>query len=334
MTSAVERLRRGGVIPAHPLVLNDRRRPDWDSQRALTRYYMDAGVSGIAVGVHTTQFEIREHPGLFERVLEEASAVASERDDPPVMIAGAAGGTKQAVMEAELAREHGYDFILLAPYGAEGASEDDLIERTRAVGEVLPVIAFYLQPSVGGRILGTEYWQRTADLDCVAGVKAAPFNRYHTLALLRGVARSKRGPQIALFTGNDDHIIADLTSVFHLPGPDGAPVELRFVGGLLGQWAVWTKGAVRIMRLADAAREGDSGARDRLNSMAADLTDANRAIFDASNEFAGCVPGVHEVLRRQGLMPNTFCLDSNEVLSPGQQEAIAEVWDLYPWLRD
>lgn len=332
--SAVSRLRAGGVIPAHPLVLDEQRRPDWGAQRALTEYYLDAGAAGLAVGVHSTQFEVREEKGLLRRILSEAAAVADEREERPILIAGAAGTLPEALTDAATARDCGYDFMLVAPYGAGDVSEQDLVERTRAIGEILPVIAFYLQPDVGGRILSEDYWQEIADLDCVVGVKAAPFSRYRTLEMLRGVARSSRAEEIALYTGNDDSIIADLLSDFHLPGRDGRPVPLRFVGGLLGQWAVWTRGAVRMMSLVQGARAGDHAAQSRLLALASDLTEANRVIFDAANGFAGCIPGIHEVLRLQGLMANTHCLNPREVLSPGQREAIAQAWEMYPDLRD
>ncbi|MCK2034915.1 dihydrodipicolinate synthase family protein [Microbacterium sp. SSW1-49] len=332
--TAMARLRTGGVIPAHPLVLDEQRRPDWGAQRALTEYYLDAGAIGLAVGVHSTQFEVRQEEGLLRRILSEAAAVADDRAERPILVAGAAGSLPEALADAATARDCGYDFMLVAPYGAGDVSEQDLVERTRAIGEILPVIAFYLQPDVGGRILSEEYWRQIADLDCVVGIKAAPFSRYRTLELLRGVARSARAQEIALYTGNDDSIIADLLSDFHLPDDDGEPRHLRFVGGLLGQWAVWTQGAVRIMSFVQDARAGDRDAQTRLLDLASDLTEANRVIFDAANGFAGCIPGIHEVLRLQGLMKNTHCLNPHEVLSPGQREAIAQAWEMYPELRD
>lgn len=332
--SALSRLRAGGVIPAHPLVLDEQRKPDWVAQRALTEYYLDAGAIGLAVGVHSTQFEVRHQEGLLRQILAEAAAVADERAERPILVAGAAGTLPEALADAATARDCGYDFVLLAPYGAGDVSERELVERTRAIGEILPVISFYLQPDVGGRPLSEDYWREIADLDCVVGVKAAPFSRYRTHEMLRGVARSSRATQIALYTGNDDSIVADLLADFHLPGRDGAMTHLRFVGGLLGQWAVWTRGAVRMMSLVRDARAGDHAAQTRLLAMASDLTEANRVIFDAANGFAGCIPGIHEVLRLQGLMANTHCLNPRETLSSGQREAIAQVWDLYPALRD
>ncbi|HUE03199.1 MAG TPA: dihydrodipicolinate synthase family protein [Bryobacteraceae bacterium] len=312
-----QRLREGVVIPAHPLALTATRKLDERRQRGLTRYYLDAGAGGIAVGVHTTQFAIREC-GLYEPVLalarEEAGAHAV------VKIAGVCGGRAQALREAAIAARLGYDAALLSLSALPHATTDELIGHACAVGEILPLVGFYLQPAVGGRVLGTDFWRRFAALDCVAAIKIAPFNRYHTLDVLRGVAESGRAAEIALYTGNDDHIILDLITSFS---------GLRMVGGLLGQWAVWTRRAVAMLeaihRAPDAPEWLEAAAR---------LTDANGAIFDVANGFRGSVAGVHEVLRRQGLLDGIWCLDPDEGLSPGQSEDIDRVCAAYPELVD
>jgi dihydrodipicolinate synthase/N-acetylneuraminate lyase len=313
------RLAAGGVIPAHPLALTADRKLDERRQRALTRYYIDAGASGVAVGVHTTQFAIRD-VGLLAPVL----ALAKETIDawatgPLVRIAGVCGPTAQAVAEARLASDLGYHVGLLSLAALPEASDQALIEHARAVGEILPLMGFYLQPAVGGRPLGPAFWRAFADLGSVVAIKVAPFDRYRTLDVMRGIAGSGRAHQIALYTGNDDSIAADLATEFRF----GAR-PLRFVGGLLGQWAVWTERAVALLEELRAGRA----------SLDSDLTDANAAIFDAANRFRGCIPGIHEVLRRQGLLAGTWCLDPDERLSPGQLEEIDRIWRLYPGLRD
>lgn len=336
MTSeALRRFRSGGVVPAHPLALDQDRKLDERRQRALTRYYVEAGATGLAVAVHTTQFAVHEPGrGLLAPVLELAATTADEYPSPrPVMVAGVIGPTEQAVAEAELAASLGYDMVLLTPYGAGDVDEDGLISRARAVGEVLPVIGFYLQPAVGGRRLSRQFWRRLAGLSCVIGIKIAPFDRYATLDVVHGVAESGRAGDVALYTGNDDHIAMDLVAAYPAAaGSDAAPV--RMVGGLLGQWAVWVREAVEIMRLAVGARNGDDDALRHLVELDPALTDANAALFDAANGFHGCVPGVHEVLRRQGLLEGLWCLDEDETLSPGQLEEIDRIWAAYPYLRD
>jgi dihydrodipicolinate synthase/N-acetylneuraminate lyase len=313
------RLAAGGVIPAHPLALTADRKLDERRQRALTRYYIDAGASGVAVGVHTTQFAIRD-VGLLAPVL----ALAKETIDawasgPLVRIAGICGPTAQAVAEARLAADLGYHVGLLSLAALPDASDQALIEHARAVGQILPLMGFYLQPAVGGRPLGPAFWRAFADLDSVVAIKVAPFDRYRTLDVMRGIARSGRAHRIALYTGNDDSIAADLATEFRF----GAR-PLRFVGGLLGQWAVWTERAVVLLEDLRAGR----------SPLDSDLTDANAAIFDAANGFRGCIAGIHEVLRRQGLLAGTWCLDPDEQLSPGQLEEIDRVWRLHPHLRD
>ncbi|WP_219825393.1 dihydrodipicolinate synthase family protein [Nonomuraea typhae] len=328
--SARDLFRRGLVIPAHPLALDAGRRLDERRQRALTRYYVAAGAGGLAVGVHTTQFALHGTP-MLAPVLELAAETSRAAGREVLLVAGATGPTGQAVAEAELARSLGYHMVLLSPYA--GLDEDGLIERAAAVGEVLPVIGFYLQPAVGGRTLSREFWTRLASIESVAGIKVAPFDRYRTLDVLHGVVRAGRADEVALYTGNDDHILADLITT-HRVVVDGREVEVEFVGGLLGQWAVWVRKAVGLLEEARRARGGDDEAVRRLLSLDGHLTDANAAIFDSANGFHGCIPGIHEILRRQGLLAGRWCLDPEEDLSPGQLAEIDRVWAAYPWLRD
>lgn len=332
--AAAQTLARGAVIPAHPLALTAQRRLDERRQRALTRYYIDAGAGGIAVGVHTTQFEIRDQEhGLFEPVLALAAEEMDARANPAVVrIAGVAGDTAQAVAEAELARGLGYDAVLVSPRVA-GADERALLERARAVGDVLPVVGFYLQTAIGGPVLDRDFWREFASIPAVVAVKAAPFDRYRTLELVRGVAASGRADEIALYTGNDDAIVADLLSEFHVESPSG-PRRLRFVGGLLGQWAVGTRAAVGFLDKARRAMDGDPVAYRELGLLASDLVDVNQAVFDPGHGFHGVIAGVHEMLRQQGLLTGTWCLDPDEGLSPGQAEEIKRVRLAYPDLND
>lgn len=327
-------LRRGTVIPAHPLALDADRHLDEQRQRALTRYYLDAGAGGVAVGVHTTQFAIRDH-GLYRPVLELAAEEFDKgtRDRPFVRVAGVSGPVEQAVAEAACARGLGYDAVLVSPGGLAHSSVDSLLDRTAAVGEVLPVIGFYLQEAVGGRYLPRSYWRRLADQPSTVAVKAAPFDRYRTLEAVQGVADSDRGTEVALYTGNDDNIVADLLTPYHVRSPSG-PVVRRFVGGLLGHWAVWTRSAVRLLGDVHRARAGDADALRRTLARTAGDTDANSAVFDVRGGFSGVIAGVHEVLRGQGLLLGTWCLDPAEDLSPGQAEEIARVIAAYPWLRE
>lgn len=331
-----EWLRAGQVIPAHPLALTAERRLDERHQRALTRYYLDAGVGGIAVGVHTTQFAIRrsEH-GLFRPVLELAAETARAwpvSDGRPIaLVAGVVGDTKQAVAEAETASALGYDVALLSLGALAQASDAALIAHCRAVADVLPLFGFYLQPAVGGRVLGYDFWRAFAELDRVWAIKIAPFNRYQTIDVVRAVAGAS-GSDVALYTGNDDAIVADLLTPFPVTR-DGRAATKRIVGGLLGQWAVWTRRAVELHGRVRAA--GDASTIDAaLLRDGAALTEANGAIFDAAHAFAGCIPGIHEVLRRQGLLRGTWCLDPNEMLSPGQAGEIERVTRRYPELTD
>jgi dihydrodipicolinate synthase/N-acetylneuraminate lyase len=320
------------VIPAHPLALTARRRLDERRQRALTRYYLDAGAGGLAVGVHTTQFTIREPSvGLLGPVLtlaRETSRAWAAR--PPIHVAGVVGDTAQAVAEAGLAARLGYDVALVSLGGLDAWTVPQLVTHVRAVGEILPVMAFYLQPAVGGRDLPYGFWRALLELDCVVAIKVAPFDRYRTLDVVRAVWDAGRGGEVALYTGNDDHILLDLLTPIRFG--DGPP--LRFVGGLLGQWAVWTQRAVELHTECRAAAAAGTAPPPDLLTTAAQLTDANAAIFDATHRYAGCIPGIHEILRRQGLLAGTWCLDPNETLSPGQCAEIDRVLGAYPHLTD
>ena len=335
-TSARALLRSGTVIPAHPLALTAARTLDERRQRALTRYYMDAGAGGIAVGVHTTQFAIREgHHGLLRPVLELAMSTVksklAQEQRPFVCVAGVVGPTAQAVAEAELARELGYDVALLSLGALADASTDELLAHCRAIADVIPLFGFYLQPAVGGRVLGHDFWRELAELPNLWAVKIAPFDRYKTIDVVRAMTEAGRN-DVALYTGNDDSIVSDLVTPF--PTTMGGVRGNRFIdGGLLGQWATWTRSAVSLLDRAKAARAGGSVQTDLLREGAA-LTDANGAIFDAANRFAGCIPGIHEILRRQGLLAGTWCLDPRETLSPGQAAEIDRVCREYPFLVD
>ncbi|HZI28803.1 MAG TPA: dihydrodipicolinate synthase family protein [Gemmatimonadaceae bacterium] len=325
-------LLRGWVIPAHPLALTARRKLDEKRQAALTRYYIDAGAGGIAVGVHTTQFAIREpRHGLLQPVLALAAdtARAWRGDNGVALIAGVVGRTPQALAEAELARSLGYHAGLVSLGAMPDASEAQLIRHCRRVADIIPLFGFYLQPAVGGRSLGWRFWRELADIPGVVAIKIAPFNRYATLDVVRAVSESGRS-DIALYTGNDDAIVSDLVTPFRST-VRRRTAERRIVGGLLGQWAVWTRRAVELLNRAKQARRT---VPMRLIADGASLTDANSAIFDARHGFAGCIPGIHEVLRRQGLLRGTWCLDPQERLSPGQSAEIDRVLRAYPHLTD
>jgi dihydrodipicolinate synthase/N-acetylneuraminate lyase len=326
--SVFERFRQGVVIPAHPLCLTAQRKFDERCQRGLTRYYLDAGAGGLAVGVHSTQFAIRE-AGLYLPVLRSAiETVRTWTDQPVIMIAGVIGKTERAVAEAELAGSLGYHAVLLSLAAFRGASEDELIEHCTAVAGKMPLVGFYLQPAVGGIRLSESFWRRFAAIENVIGVKVAPFNRYATLDVAHGVAAAGAADRISLYTGNDDHIVLDLV----LPFQAGKQV-LSFTGGLLGHWSVWTKRAVEILARCHAVRNAPSVPRDLL-ALDSAVTHSNAAFFDVANNFRGSVAGCHEVLRRQGLMAGRWCLDPDEDMSPGQSEAIDEVYRLYPELND
>jgi dihydrodipicolinate synthase/N-acetylneuraminate lyase len=318
-----DKLREGLVIPAHPLALNAERKLDERRQRALTRYYLAAGAGGVAVAVHTTQFNIREH-GLLEPVLQLAQEECRTRD--VVKIAGVCGKRTQAVAEAQLALRLGYDAALLSLAALREESIADLLEHAKAIASLLPVMGFYLQPSVGGRFLPHEFWRQFLEIENVVAIKIAPFNRYQTIDVVRALAESGRANDVAIYTGNDDNIVNDLCGVFDFNGQ-----RLRFAGGLLGHWAVWTHVAVAHLAKAKAARDNMPA---ELQSLAPQVTDSNAAIFDPAHHFHGCISGIHEILRRQGLLEGRWCLDPKEELSPGQMEEIDRVCKAYPHLQD
>ena len=336
-TKAMELLRKGTVIPANPLVLDASRKFNPDGQRALTRYYLDAGVGGIAIAVHTTQFAIRDPEyNLLEPVVstvtDEITKYEKEHDKTILKISGVCGEISQAVKEAKLAKKYGCDAVLLSPGGLNHLSEKELIDRTMAVAAVIPVIGFNLQTAVGGRRFSYDYWHRICSIDNVVAIKAASFNRYQTLDLVRAAALSPRRDKIALYTGNDDNFTVDLMTKYSFE-QDGRKYEKRFVGGLLGHWSVWTEKAVELYHKIEAAVRNDAVTPELL-TLAEQQTDINSAFFDVANNFKGCIAGLHEVLRRQGLMEGIWCLDPNETLSPGQMEEIDRVYRMYPDAND
>lgn len=328
----LERFHRGTVLPAHVLALTKDLRLDKPRMRALTRYYMDAGAGGVAVGVHTTQFAIRQH-GLYEPVLAQVAETVDEWGPPDAFkVAGVTGRTAQAQAEARSASMLGYDAALLNVAAFKGASEDEILAHCRAVSETIPLIGFYLLTEVGGIVLSRDFWRRFCELDNVIGIKIAPFNRYRTLDVVHGLVQARAEDRITLYTGNDDHIVLDLLTPFVVPrGDDRVTVRIR--GGLLGHWAVWTKKAVGLFDQLRAEQLHDSVPADLL-ALDSIVTDCNRAIYDSQNDFRGCIPGCHEVLRRQGLFEHTRCLDANETLSPGQLELIDRVYRDYPEMND
>ena len=328
-------LHKGAFIPAMPLVLDENRKFDERGQRRLVRYYLESGVDGIAAGVHSTQFAIRDPKiGLFEPVLrcvqEEIAAYRALTGREVLAIAGACGKTEQAVRETEQAVSWGYDAVLLSPGGLNGQSEDYLVERHRQVARLAAVVGFYLQPAVGGRLFSYDYWRQVCGIEGVEAVKCAAFNRYCTVDVARAIAES--GRDIALYTGNDDNIVDDLLTVYRF-SVDGKEIKIPTVGGLLGHWGAWTHRAVELFRELKALPE-DAPVPARYLSLAAQVTDANGAFFDAKNQFKGCIAGMHEVLRRQGLMGGVWLLDEKEGLSPGQKEEIDRVYRMYPDLND
>lgn len=325
-------LREGAAIPAHPLALDAARKLDPRRQRALTRYYLDAGAGGLAVGVHTTQFAIRD-VGLYRPVLELAIRSAAEwAKDMPIMIAGLSGRTGEVIAEAALARDLGYHAGLLSLAAMKGASESELIAHAQAAAREIPLVGFYLQPAVGGLVLPVSFWRRFAAIENVVAVKIAPFNRYRTLDVIRGVVEAGAHERITLYTGNDDHILLDLLLPFTIPTKNG-PVIIRIKGGLLGHWSVWVKRAVELLERAHAATAALALPAELL-ALDAQITDCNAAIFDVANDFHGVIAGCHEILRRQGLLEGIWCLDPNETLGPGQKEEIDRVCASYPHLND
>jgi dihydrodipicolinate synthase/N-acetylneuraminate lyase len=337
-----QHLLAGQVIPAHPLALTPRRTLDERRQRALTRYYVATGAGGIAVGVHTTQFEIHDPKvGLYRPVLELAAETAAAALDaegaggaarPFVKVAGVVGDTRQAVHEAEVARALDYDAALLGLAALRDATDAALVRHCRRVAEVIPLFGFYLQPAVGGRELGFRFWRELAEVPGLVAIKIAPFDRYRTIDVVRAVAEAGRD-DVALYTGNDDNIVGDLLTPFPAVS-GGRAVRRRIVGGLLGQWAVWTRRAVELLdEVKRAAADGAPLAPEWLARGAA-LTDANGAVFDAHHGYHGCLPGILEVLRRQGLVRGTWTLNPRERLSPGQAAEIDRVTRAYPELTD
>ena len=325
-------LRQGAVIPAHPLALDRDRKFDRQSQRAISRYYVDAGSGGLAVGVHSTQFAIRE-VGLYRPVLELAIETARDWTDRPlVMIAGAVGKTAQAIEEARTARSLGYHAVLLSLAALKGASEDELIDHCTAVAREMPLVGFYLQTAVGGIPLSRGFWSRFAAIDNVVAIKVAPFNRYRTLDVAFGIANAHAEERITLYTGNDDHIVADLVTPL-VVRTGNREVTLRFQGGLLGHWSVWARGAVNLLEKLKLAVSSNAVTPEIL-ALDSFVTDCNSVVFDVDHDFAGCIPGCHEILRRQGLMQTTYCLDPHEKLSPGQSEGIDRLYATYPELND
>ena len=330
-------LHNGTVIPAIPLALDENRKFSEKRQRSLIKYYLNAGAGGIAVAVHTTQFAIRNpEVNLFHEVvrvvLDEVEQFEKKNDKIIIKIAGVCGKPEQAVSEARFACESGADAVLLSPGGLNDLSEDEMIERTKIITKIIPVFGFYLQPAAGGRIFSAEYWKRLSDIDGVAAIKCAPFNRYQTIELVRGVALSERRGEIALYTGNDDNILLDLITKYEI-NINGKIIEKRFVGGLLGHWAVWTKSAVDLLEKVKKYRDCENIPSELL-ALNMKITDANNAFFDAANGYAGCIPGVHEVLRRQGIFEGIWCINPDEILSPGQSEEIDRIYLDYPELND
>lgn len=333
---ASELLARGAAIPAHPLALTAERRLDERRQRALTRYYVDAGAGGIAVAVHTTQFSIRDPQiGLLEPVLslaaEEMDRADLVRQEPLLRIGGICGDRAQALREARLLTDLGYHAGLLSLGVWKHADDEALIDHCRGIAEIIPIIGFYLQLSVGGRLLSYEFWRKFLEIENVVAIKIAPFNRYQTLDVMRAVCAS--GRPIALYTGNDDNIVLDLLTPYTFP-VDGERKQLRMKGGLLGHWAVWTQRSVSLFHECRATASNGGVVPQVLLERSVEVTDANAAFFDVANGFAGCIAGLHEVLRRQGLLEGIWCLDPQETLSKGQKVEIDRVYAAYPHLND
>ena len=331
-----ELLFEGTVIPAHPLALDSQRKMDERRQRALTRYYIDSGAGGIAVGVHTTQFEIRKSAfNLFEPVLKLAAEEVekAQLDRPFIKVTGIVGPTNQALQEAELAVKLGYDLGLVSNGGLADLSEAELVRRTEKIAEIIPVFGFYLQPAVGGKVLSFDFWKDFANIPNVVAIKMAPFNRYQTLDVVRAVCYSDRYKEIALYTGNDDNIVADLLTTYRF-NVGGEVREKSIIGGLLGHWAVWTQKAVELLQEIKEIKKSGNTIPEAMLTKGIAVTDTNAAFFDAANRFEGCIAGIHEVLRRQGLLEGTWCLNPAEDMSPGQSEEITRVYEDYPDLND
>lgn len=337
LNSEIKRLlSEGTVIPAHPLALNNDLTIDEEHQRMLTRYYMQSGAGGVAVGVHTTQFEIRKPEiNLLEPVLKLASDEIENAKLPRsfIKVAGICGPTDQAIKEAELAVKYDYHLGLISNGGLNYCTEQELIERAKAIAEIIPLFGFYLQPAVGGRLLSYEFWNEFANIPNVHAIKVAAFNRYQTIDVVRAVCNSKRRNEIALYTGNDDNIVTDLLTPYQFV-INGEKVEKKFVGGLLGHWAVWTSKAVEMLKEIKSCIASDYAGSEKLLKKNIEVTDMNAVIFDAKNSFHGCIPGIHEILYRQGLLASTQCLNPQEKLSAGQMEEIDRIYNNYPQHTD
>ena len=331
------KFRQGMVIPAVPLALDADRKFSLPHQRAMTRYYIDAGAGGIAIGVHSTQFAIRDPKiAMFEEVLSKTNEFINQwcdkRGTSVLKVGGICGKTEQALKEAEFERSLGFHAGLLSLAAMKDASVEEMLDHCRKVSEVMPLIGFYLQPSVGGRILPYEFWREFMEIPNVLGIKMAPFNRYQTFDVVRALAESGR-EDITLYTGNDDNIVVDLLTTYKIATSRGE-VALKIRGGLLGHWCCWTNKAVELLAKCREISDSGKAIPPEMLTLAAQVTDSNAAFFDPAHSFAGCIPGIHEVLRRQGLMAGTWCLDPEEVLSPGQSEEITRVWEAYPHLND
>ncbi len=330
------RLHDGMVIPAMPLAIHEDRSLDERHQKVLIRYYMEAGAGGLAVGVHTTQFEIRlpEH-NLFKPVLKMAAEVIrSEYGDDRLLVAGVVGKTDQALAEAEYAKQMGYDCVLLSLSAFAKSDIPEILDHCRAIAGVMPVIGFYLQPAVGGRVLPYEFWRGFAEIENVIAIKMAPFNRYQTFDVVRAVCEAGAEQRIALYTGNDDNILIDLLTTYRIRTDHGRLVEVGIKGGLLGHWAVWTHKAVEQLEMIKAWRKTGHSVPLEWMVLANEITDANAAFFDSANAFHGCIAGIHEVLLRQGIMASTRCLNPNETMSLGQSQEIDRIYRSYPHLND
>jgi len=323
-------LHNGAFIVAHPLALTEERKLDERRQHGLSRYYLEAGADGLAVGVHTTQFAIRQ-AGLYEPVLRLAAETVADVNPNALLVAGAVGPVEQACAEAETAKRLGYDAVLLSCGGLPQLTEKELIDRAKRVSAIMPLFGFYLQPAAGGRLLSAAFWRDLSSLPGLVAIKMAPFNRYQTLDVIRGVCESGRADDIALYTGNDDNIVADFLTTFEVEA-NGVLYKKRIVGGLLGHWAAWTKPSVDIYRKVKAVADSGGPISPELLTLAAQVTESNAALFDAANGYKGCIPGVHEVLRRAGYLDNLVTLDPDEKLSPGQTEELDRIEHAYPFL--
>jgi len=335
-TTVLKAFRKGTVTPATPLALTEARTIDEKYQKALVRYYIDCGVGGIAIGVHSTQFEIREH-GLYERLLalvsEEIDKWSASQGKKILKIAGVCGKTEQALNEASFALSAGYHAALVSLSALKGENPEQLLAHCRIVAEVIPIIGFYMQTSVGGIELSYEFWKEFAAIPNVLGIKIAPFDRYKTFDVVRAICDAGKENYITLYTGNDDNIVVDLLSEYKIETSAGTK-NVRIKGGLLGHWCVWTKKAVELLDEVHSFIESGKDIPQHLLTRAMQITDSNAAFFDSKNKFAGCIPGLHEVLCRQGLMANTLCLNPEEILSKGQKEEITRIYNAYPHLND